>query len=80
MPACKSCGAPIRWARSVNDKPILLDAEPHEQGNLELSGGVARYVTPDLNAIETRYRSHFATCPNADEHRKPRKPRRKEAR
>lgn len=70
MPSCRSCGAPIIWARTVKDKPILLDAQPHEQGNLELRGRVARYVVPDLNATTTRYRSHFVTCPQASEHRR----------
>lgn len=70
MPACRSCGAPILWARTVQGKAIPLDAQRSERGNIELRGGTAHYVTPDINA-ELRYISHFATCPQADQHRKP---------
>lgn len=55
-----------------------LDAEPHPEGNITLGyiGGeeVAIVVTGAERAavqIDGRelYRSHFATCPNADQHR-----------
>jgi hypothetical protein len=70
MATCRSCNAPIRWARTVNDKAIPLDAQPTTLGNLELRGQVAHHVTPDHNALGTRYTSHFATCKNAAQHRK----------
>lgn len=31
---CTSCQAPICWARTTGGKPIPLDAEPFEGGNL----------------------------------------------
>ena len=51
-----------------------LDATPTIDGNLELRAGVAHYVTPDANAVPMRHRSHFSTCPQAAQHRKPKEP------
>lgn len=71
MSACRSCGAPIIWAITENGKRMPLDAEPAERPTgvfrLEPSGDdlIAR------RPIEQVYISHFATCPNADQHRKP---------
>lgn len=78
MAACRSCAAEILWAKTVAGKSMPLDAEPHPDGNITLGhiGGeeCAIVVTGAERAavqIEGRplYRSHFATCPNADEHR-----------
>lgn len=71
MPACNSCGAAIRWATGAKSgKPIPLDVAPVVAGNIELRGETAHYVTPDHNAIGQRFVSHFATCPQAAQHRK----------
>lgn len=67
---CNSCGADIFWVRTKNGARMPLDAMPALDGNLELRGNVAVFVTPDANAVESRYKSHFATCPNASQHRK----------
>ena len=77
MSRCKSCCAPIRWARTAAGKPIPLDLEPVPGGNIQLRDGVARVLTPIEAMIEPleggpRFLSHFATCPYADEHRKAR--------
>lgn len=32
--------------------------------------GIAHIVTADLSTTALRYISHFATCPNADRHRR----------
>lgn len=73
-PTCKSCGAPIRWAQTVNGKAIPLDRHPVTGGNIVLSrktGKELAYVMPDGDeTAELRYVSHFATCPNAEEHRR----------
>jgi hypothetical protein len=45
-----------------------LDPEPHPTGNMALVDGVAHFVAPD--GKDARYRSHFATCPDADKHRR----------
>lgn len=71
---CSSCHAPIRWAVTTKQRKIPLDAEADPHGNLRLEpNGVAAVVdlfeTPAQRA-QPHYRSHFATCPNADQHRR----------
>lgn len=78
MSTCRSCSAPIIWARTTRGKAIPLDAQPTSLGNIEVDGGNAMYVTPDVNALGNRYVSHFVTCPQAKEHRAA--PSRKKAR
>lgn len=84
--SCRSCGLPVAWAVTDAGKAIPLDAEPDgaptvvPDGNLEATPGplfAVRYVIPgELNLFDvdppTRYRTHFATCPEADTWRKPR--------
>ena len=81
--ACRSCEAPIAWAKTINGKPIPLDANPDgtprpvPDGNLQItttSPLTVDMVDPgSLFATEgLRYRSHFAECPNADDRRRPR--------
>ena len=73
---CKSCRAPMIWARTENGKNVPLDAEPTPAGNIHLrADGVAVYVKKDqmdnpLFPPERRYKSHYATCPHAPEHRR----------
>ncbi len=70
---CRSCGAPILWARTKGkDKPIPLDPAPTLDGNVYLlSDGTAVYVPgPATNDARLRYISHFATCPDRDRWRK----------
>lgn len=68
---CRSCGAAILWATTEKGKAMPLDAEPAENGNINLVGGVAKVVKPGemLPGIPL-YLSHFATCPNSVMHRK----------
>ena len=67
MSECRSCGAEIEWAKTAAGKRIPLDAESVIEGNIELSeGGMVRVVR---NGSGDRV-SHFATCPNAKEHRR----------
>lgn len=75
MSACRSCGAAIRWERTVAGKPIPLDPEPRDDGNLGIrdDGRVYSLGTPGQGALDLgvpRFVTHFATCPNADEHRR----------
>jgi hypothetical protein len=68
---CKSCGAEIIWAVTTNGRRIPLDAEPEVDApglfRIEIGG-----PPPGAFAVRKLYTSHFATCPNADQHRKPR--------
>ena len=64
---CRSCGAQVRWCVTANGKNMPIDATPVS---------VFRIVT-DLEGIDRLehvsdrvYQSHFATCPNAEQHRR----------
>lgn len=65
---CKSCGAEIIWAVTANGKRMPLDAK-HSSGFTIEGIADAREGTP-LIASSRVYISHFATCPNAAEHRR----------
>lgn len=80
---CESCGAPIEWARfAESGKPIPLDVGIVANGNLEVverrDGGDA--IVRLLGRVDAELardagrglrRTHFATCPNAKQHRRP---------
>lgn len=79
MATCRSCGAAVRWELTPAGKRMPLDPEPSPQGNVAIYGGpamVAVALTADQLAAHNvaidgpLYLSHFATCPNADQHRK----------
>ena len=65
--SCNSCGAPVIWAKTKNDKNIPLDPKPVKGGNIELTENRALYVKAGEKEL---YVSHFATCPNASSHRR----------
>ena len=82
MSSCRSCGAQIIWARTERGKRMPLDAEPvvdvtarglfvlREKTN---PGGPLALAAWGLDCFTDRhYQSHFATCPNADNHRRER--------
>jgi hypothetical protein len=58
----------------VNDKPIPLDPEPRADGNLGIrDDGKVYHVSDGPGTIDMGvplYVTHFATCPNASEHRR----------
>lgn len=69
MSRCRSCSAEITWAVTAKGRRIPLDAVPTSNGTLLLRNGKAESAVgaePD----EPRYTAHFATCPNAAQHRK----------
>lgn len=61
---CRSCGAPIVWTKTTNGKRMPLDAKPELRMVLDVTTGVANVVDA--------YTSHFATCPDAADHRRKR--------
>lgn len=84
MSTCRSCGAEIVWATvRSSGKKMPLDATATPDGNVWLhpDGFCDISATPsgDLFAGDspatgvTRHTSHFATCPDADTHRKARR-------
>jgi hypothetical protein len=72
MPACKSCGAQIRWAKTATGGSMPINPGLVDNGNVVIEGDppIARVVA----AGSGQFISHFATCPNADAHRKPKDP------
>lgn len=77
---CRSCGAPVIWTVTHKGKRMPVDADPVENGNIKLRRDGDRVVAeypgkehPGLfdDADEARYLSHFATCPNAGDWRRP---------
>lgn len=76
---CRSCGAPVIWAVTASGKRMPVDAEPVEGGNVRLDD----VGLPDPQAVvfggfsadhaDTLHKSHFATCVNAAQHRRPRR-------
>ena len=74
MSQCRSCGAPLIWARTEAGKAMPLDAEPSLYGgNIRLhDDGTITVLAKDdpRNSLEKLYKSHFATCKHAKTHRK----------
>lgn len=76
---CRSCGADVLWCVYPTGKRSPLDALPHPEGTVQrfdptLSAKVltgTELATARANGARL-HRSHFATCPNAAEHRRPR--------
>ncbi len=88
-PHCRSCGAPIVWARTNSGKAMPVDAEPVEDGNVVLRTGPDQSVTAyvlskrdaegiqlDMYVSRDLYVSHFTTCPTANTWRRRRRRRR----
>lgn len=80
---CRSCGTSIIWCTTVNGKAMPVDAEPSPHGEFLLqdhpAGGVTATFVPSMKraamraaGIEFRI-SHFASCPDRDDHRKARR-------
>jgi hypothetical protein len=57
---CRSCNARIIWMKTAAEKNMPVDADS---------------VKPDDEEYDSAagHVSHFSTCPNANQHRKPRK-------
>lgn len=73
---CRSCGKPIEWVLTRNAKRMPLDAFPSMSGDFVIDTSddipVCRKATPEDVGRYPHRTSHFATCPNATQHRKPR--------
>jgi hypothetical protein len=69
---CSSCDAEIVWAVTALGKRMPIDVTPTAVGNvvLEIDGDVLRARVVKTSDPRPRYVSHFATCPNANTHRK----------
>lgn len=72
---CRSCGAPVIWARTPAGKRIPLDLTPTDDGNVLLDDHGTATVMGGLAVWPPgayRWTSHFASCPQAADHRRPR--------
>jgi hypothetical protein len=77
---CRSCDAPVLWAvTTANGKSQPLDPEPRPDGNLAVhhtaTGGYLSRVLKtgeEPEPYERRMQTHFASCPKAGAHRRPR--------
>ena len=58
MTKCRSCGALIVWLTTSTGKLMPVDAASVKPGT-------------QMFSAEAGHVSHFATCPNAAKHRKP---------
>jgi hypothetical protein len=72
MSQCRSCKAELLWCKTLTGKNIPVDLVPVPGGNIEIQvvKGKQVVVVHESNPDITRYVSHFATCPNAKEHRR----------
>lgn len=77
---CGSCRAEVIWTvTAATGKRMPVDAEPTPDGNVVLAAPTTRSGAPVSYAAQVgallieddgvRFTSHFATCPNANEHR-----------
>jgi hypothetical protein len=62
---CRSCGAYIVWLKTKAGKNMPVDADSLDDVDLEAEAGEMPLFDPSAGHI-----SHFATCPNADQHRR----------
>jgi hypothetical protein len=73
--SCKSCGAPIQWARTSTGKRMPIDVKPSHAGTINLAeapdGEIVASVV-GLTGPAPRYLSHFSTCKDAAQHRRAR--------
>ena len=75
---CRGCGKPIAFIKSANGKSIPVDPEPicfmPEEGLdkfVLMDGTVQRgRALEEADKTAIGYRSHFATCPAADDFRR----------
>jgi len=74
---CSSCGASMRWVATLQGRPMPLDPEPCADGNVMIDQDGRAVVLGKARAGEVRaggqtplYKSHFATCAQAGQHRR----------
>lgn len=77
MPSCRSCGAEVIWTVTKTGKKMPVDAKPDPDGKLIVwkndAGVHARYEDDAPAFVQnrpSRFTSHFATCPQAQQHRR----------
>ena len=69
MSKCRSCGGEIFWIRLTSGKLMPYNILP----DLGVGDDKAKMPAYFTDAAGKHYETHFATCPNADQHRRRRK-------
>lgn len=74
---CRSCNAAVIWTVTKSGKKMPVDAKPDPDGQLCVwrndSGVHSRHQDDAPQFVQdrpSRFTSHFATCPNAQKHRR----------
>lgn len=77
MSRCKSCGKEIIWIKLASGKwnpcdkgRIPYKADENGKHILVTEQGDVVRCNVDITSFDYGYTSHFATCPNANAHRK----------
>lgn len=78
MSRCRSCDAAITWVLLPSGKRMPVDADAHQAGGVVFDGCADADGTQKAHHLKAdeertggdRYRSHFQTCPQADQHRR----------
>lgn len=68
MASCTSCGAEIIWAVTLSGRRIPLNSKSERRAILDPNAGAGTTDPVRMRVVDT-YVSHFATCPNAEQHR-----------
>lgn len=71
---CSTCGADLveTWT-TANNKRMLVEPRPHPNGNLRVERNLLGVLTSTVVAPGSEsvlYLPHWATCPDANHHRK----------
>lgn len=76
---CRSCGAAIFFVVTDKHENMPVDLDPTKDGNLSITEGIPKPTAVVLTLGQAAgmraaglptYKSHFATCPYADEFRR----------
>lgn len=81
---CGGCQAQVRWVTFRDGDRTMINKDPDPDGNIQFTGNknfpnevmvvAKKRETSLFSDAEVFYKSHFATCPKANEYRKiPRK-------
>jgi len=69
---CSSCGAEVIWVLTQNRKRMPMDAEPVKMPPGQYKLAERDDGTVDAYLVNRVWISHFATCPDANQHRRER--------
>lgn len=76
MSSCRSCRQEIFWLPTTTGKKMPVNPDPDPRGLVAVSDNNGRgeiaivLPTAGHHTNMPRYTSHFATCPNSDQHRR----------